>query len=125
MGLDDADSMENNSELVRSYLLKLKDAKVKWVHAVVWCIAPEEKVFSGLKLKTELRSEMFQKLPYLIDQAEKIKLFGNNSKQIWRNVIIIAKQGNRSNHKASFQVDTKRFRLEKDGECSGSTGCHI
>ena len=105
VGLDDADSMENNSELVRSYLLKLKDAKVKWVHAVVWCIAPEEKVLSGLKLKTELRSEMFQKLQYLKDQAEVIKLFGNNSKQIWRNVIIIAKQGNRSNHKASFQVD--------------------
>ena len=96
--------MENNSELVRSYLLKLKAAKVKWVHAVVWCITPEEKVFSGLKLKTELRSEMFQKLPYLKDQAEMIKLFGNNSKQIWRNVIIIAKQGNRSNHEASFQV---------------------
>ena len=47
---------------------------------------------------------MFQKLPMLKDQAEMIKLFGNNSKQIWRNVIIIAKQGNRSNHEASFQV---------------------
>lgn len=86
VGLDDPDSMKNNSELMRSYLLKLKDAKVKWVHAVVWCITPEEK-----------------KLPYLKDQAEMIKLFGNNSKQIWRNVIIIAKQGNRSNHEASFQ----------------------
>ena len=31
-------------ELVTSYLFKLKAAKVKWVHAVVWCIAPEEKV---------------------------------------------------------------------------------
>ena len=44
VGLDDADSIDNNSELVRSYLLKLKSAKVKWVHAVIWCIAPEEKV---------------------------------------------------------------------------------
>merc|ERR1719389_581033 len=40
VGLDDADSMKNNSELVTSYLFKLKAAKVKWVHAVVWCITP-------------------------------------------------------------------------------------
>ena len=52
-------------------------------------------------------------MQYLKDQAEVIKLFGNNSKQIWRNVIIIAKQGSRNNHKTSFQVIIERFR-ERD-----------
>ena len=44
IGLDDADGTLKNSELARDYLIMLKDAKLKWVHALVWCIAPESKV---------------------------------------------------------------------------------
>ena len=49
-------------------------------------------------------------MQYLKDQAEVIKLFGNNSKQIWKNVIVIAKQGSRHSHKANFQVKRERER---------------
>ena len=86
VGLDEADAETNNSDLVRSYLLKLQSARVRWVHAVIWCITPEDK-----------------KLQYLKDQAKVIRSFGNNSTRIWGNVIIIAKQGNTVNQQ-SFQV---------------------
>ena len=86
VGLDEADAERNNSDLVRSYLLKLQSAKVRWVHAVIWCITPEDK-----------------KLQYLKDQAKVIRSFGNNSTRIWGNVVIIAKQGNNTNQQ-SFQV---------------------
>ena len=86
VGLDEADAETKNSDLVRSYLLKLQSAKVRWVHAVIWCVTPEDK-----------------KLQYLKDQAKVIRSFGNNSTRIWGNVIIIAKQGNNTNLQ-SFQV---------------------
>ena len=62
-------------------------------------------------------------MQYLKDQAEVIKLFGNNSKQIWKNVIVIAKQGSRHSHKANFQV--KRERETFLTGCPGSAGRHI
>ena len=62
---------------------------------------------------------LFQKLQYLKDQAEVIKLFGNNSKQIWKNVIVIAKQGSRHSHKANFQVKREQREREREREREG------
>ena len=94
VGLDEADAERNNSDLVRSYLLTLQSARVRWVHAVIWCITPEDK-----------------KLQYLKDQAKVIRSFGNNSTRIWGNVVIIAKQGNTDSQR-SFQVRGWRGRSE-------------
>ena len=44
VGLDEAGADTNNSDLVRSYLRMLHSTRIEWVHAIVWCIAPEEKV---------------------------------------------------------------------------------
>ena len=47
----------------------------------------------------------FQKIKSLMEQAEVIRmLFGVESPQIWENVIIIAKQGNRSSEQYNFQA---------------------
>ena len=29
----------------RRYLKKLQDSNKKWIHAIIWCIIPEPKVF--------------------------------------------------------------------------------
>ena len=44
VGLDHSDARTNNSDLIKSYLLTLQAAKVRWVHSVIWCITPEGKV---------------------------------------------------------------------------------
>ena len=44
VGLDHGDANINNSDLVKSYLMALQSAKVRWVHALIWCITPECKV---------------------------------------------------------------------------------
>ena len=86
---------------MRSYLRVLQCFKIEWVHAVVWCITPEDKVhiFQSHHLK-----QYFQKLQYLKDQAEVIKMFGEKSQNIWKNVVIIAKEGKVLNHSLNFQV---------------------
>ena len=44
VGLDESDADVTNGDLVRSYLRVLQCYKIEWVHAVVWCITPEDKV---------------------------------------------------------------------------------
>ena len=44
VGLDESDADVTNGDLVRSYLRVLQCFKIEWVHAVVWCITPEDKV---------------------------------------------------------------------------------
>ena len=87
VGLDEGGASAANSDLVRSYLRALKAARIKWLHAIIWCITPEDK-----------------KLQHLKDQAQVIKLFGRKSQSIWKNVIIIAKEGKSKNHVRNFQV---------------------
>ena len=47
VGLDESDADVTNGDLVRSYLRVLQCFKIEWVHAVVWCITPEDKVFKS------------------------------------------------------------------------------
>eukprot|EP00092_Neocalanus_flemingeri_P027614 GFUD01029963.1.p1 GENE.GFUD01029963.1~~GFUD01029963.1.p1 ORF type:complete len:554 (-),score=119.52 GFUD01029963.1:50-1711(-) len=86
VGLDESDADVTNGDLVRSYLRVLQCSRIEWVHAVVWCITPEDK-----------------KLQYLKDQAEVIKMFGEKSQNIWKNVVIIAKEGKSLSHDLNFQ----------------------
>ena len=87
VGLDESDATVSNSDLVRSYLRLLQATRIQWLHAIIWCITPEDK-----------------KLQHLKDQAQVIKLFGRKSQSIWKNVIIIAKEGKSKNHDLNFQV---------------------
>ena len=87
VGLDESDATVTNSDLVRSYLRLLQATRIQWLHAIIWCITPEDK-----------------KLQHLKDQAQVIKLFGRKSQSIWKNVIIIAKEGKSKNHDINFQV---------------------
>ena len=87
VGLDESDASATNSDLVRSYLRLLQATRIQWLHAIIWCITPEDK-----------------KLQHLKDQAQVIKLFGRKSQSIWKNVIIIAKEGKSKNHARNFQV---------------------
>ena len=52
---------------------------------------------------------IFQKLQYLKDQAEVIRLFGEKSQNIWKNVVIIAKEGKAANHSLNFQVKKQNY----------------
>ena len=54
-----------------------------------------------------------QKLQYLKDQAEVIKMFGEKSQNIWKNVVIIAKEGKVLNHSLNFQVKKKLMQNKK------------
>ena len=45
VGLDESDADVTNGDLVRLYLRVLQCSKIEWVHAVVWCITPEDKVY--------------------------------------------------------------------------------
>ena len=56
VGLDESGADTNNSDLVRSYLRMLHSTKIDWVHAIVWCIAPEEKV---IKLFTNIAIALY------------------------------------------------------------------
>ena len=87
VGLDESDATMTNSDLVRSYLRLLQATRIQRLHAIIWCITPEDK-----------------KLQHLKDQAQVIKLFGRKSQSIWKNVIIIAKEGKSKNHDLNFQV---------------------
>ena len=64
-----------------------------------------------IELNVPFLIRTFQKLQYLKDQAEVIKLFGEKSQNVWKNVIIIAKQGKPQSHDLNFQVMQKEERV--------------
>ena len=88
VGLDKSNADETNSDLVRSYLRVLQCFKIEWVHAVVCSITP--------RIRWVFRSHCFQfyfldfqKLQYLKDQAEVIKMFGEKSQNILKKMLLL------------------------------------
>ena len=107
VGLDESDASATNSDLVRSYLRLLQATRIQWLHAIIWCITPEDK-----------------KLQHLKDQAQVIKLFGRKTQSIWKNVVIIAKEGKSRSHDLNFQVITDPTLINADNTMTGSSGSH-
>ena len=107
VGLDESDASATNSDLVRSYLRLLQATRIQWLHAIIWCITPEDK-----------------KLQHLKDQAQVIKLFGRKTQSIWKNVVIIAKEGKSRSHDLNFQVITDPTLINADNTMTGSSGGH-
>ena len=95
---------------MRKYLLTLQKSGLEWLHAIIWCITPEDRV--QLSLSSILPLSFFihlvfpQKLQYLREQAAMIKLLEERFTSIWENVIILAKEG-KEDTKQSFQVQGK------------------
>lgn len=87
VGLDESDAVASNRELVRQLLRLLQQSQAEWLHAVIWCIAPEQK-----------------KLQLLKDQAEVIRQLGERAPSVWGNLIILARSDRPDRHTQNFQV---------------------
>ena len=56
---------------LRRYLTKLQDSNKKWIHAIIWCIIPEPKVFPNKYCITFIRTiQMILVKDYLVLLAE-------------------------------------------------------
>ena len=60
---------------LRRYLTKLQDSNKKWIHAIIWCIIPEPKVFPNKYCITFIRTiQMILVKDYLVLLAEQRNL---------------------------------------------------
>ena len=106
---------------LRRYLTKLKDSNKKWIHAIIWCIIPEPKVFIlNHSLKPKISTLSYSKYPErfcletwfsqedtrVSEQARFISMFENeeSERSIWENVIILARKGVNNRNDEGFQV---------------------